>query len=106
MTLLDDVLSAEYRDLPPEQVEWVVEGTLGVSTEDLEDFWGSLKCVGGAVSKALPGIASGDLTGATTGAALGPWAAPWSAGRWAASRSPAGRHRARRCRRHTRRARR
>ena len=75
MALLEDILSAEYRDLPPEQVEWVVEGTLGVSTEDLEDFWGSLKSVGGAVSKALPGIASGALTGATTGAALGPWGA-------------------------------
>jgi hypothetical protein len=75
MALLEDILSVEYRDLPPEQVEWLIEGTLGVPAEDLEDFWGSLKSVGGAVSKALPGIASGALTGATTGAALGPWGA-------------------------------
>jgi hypothetical protein len=73
---LDEILADEYSDLPPRQLEQVLEETLGdVSPEDLENFWGSLKNVGGAVSKALPGIASGALTGATTGAALGPWGA-------------------------------
>jgi hypothetical protein len=75
---LREVLRAEYRNRPPEQIEQIFESTLGVSQEDLEDledFWKTLQGVGGAVSKALPGIASGALTGAGTGAALGPWGA-------------------------------
>ena len=74
---LDDILAPEYRDLPRGQLEQVLQETLGrgVSPEDVENFWGSLQKVGGAVSKALPGIASGALSGATTGAALGPYGA-------------------------------
>lgn len=74
---LDDILAPEYRDLPRGQLEQVLQETLGtdVTPEDVENFWGSLQKVGGAVSKALPGVASGALTGATTGAALGPYGA-------------------------------
>jgi hypothetical protein len=75
---LREVLRAEYRNQPPEQIEQILESTLGISPEDLEvleDIWRTLQGVGGAVSRALPSIASGALTGATTGAALGPWGA-------------------------------
>lgn len=72
---LEDILAAEYRDLPPEQLEQIFEGTLGgeVYPEDLEDFWGTLKNIGGAVSKALPQVlpVAGTVVGTAFGGPLG-----------------------------------
>ena len=45
--MLEDILAAEYRDLPPERIEQILGG---VSPEDLENFWGTVKNIGGAVS--------------------------------------------------------
>ena len=76
------VLAAEYRDLPDESVEAIVQSSLGaVDTELLEDFLGSLKKVGSSIAKAAPsvlpvvgtmaGTAFGGPLGAAVGGALG-----------------------------------
>ncbi len=75
---LEDILAPEYSNLPRERIEQIFEATLGdVSPEDLENFWGTLKNIGGAVSKALPqilpvaGTVVGTAFGGPAGAALG-----------------------------------
>lgn len=76
------VLAPEYRDLPDESVEAIVESSLGaVDADALEDFLGSLKKVGKSIAKAAPsvlpvvgtvaGTAFGGPLGATLGGALG-----------------------------------
>ena len=77
--MLEDILAAEYRDLPPEQIEQIVESTLGDAAypEDLENFSKTLQSVGAAVSKALPqvlpvaGTVIGTAFGGPAGGALG-----------------------------------
>lgn len=73
---LREALSAEYADLPAEDIESLVESLYpDVSAEDLEGFFSSLKkavrSVGKVAKRALPGV----IQGATTGAAAGPWGA-------------------------------
>jgi hypothetical protein len=72
------VLSAEYRDLPDESVEAVVQASLGeVAPEDLEGFLSSLKDFGQAIAKAAPsvlpivGTVAGTVLGGPVGAKLG-----------------------------------
>ena len=76
------VLAPEYRDLPDESVEAIVQSSLGaVDTEALDDFLGGLKKVGQTVAKAAPsvlpivgtvaGTAFGGPVGASVGGALG-----------------------------------
>ena len=73
---LREVLAAEYADLSAEDVE-VLLAREGISAEDAEDFWGTLKSVGGSVAKALPsvlpvaGTVVGTAFGGPVGAALG-----------------------------------
>jgi len=72
--MLEDILAAEYRNLPPEQIERVLETTLGsASPEDLEDFWGYSRKVGGAVSNALPQVlpVAGTVVGTAFGGPVG-----------------------------------
>ena len=77
-----EVLAPEYRELPAEQIEALVRSTLGdVDPEDVDDFLGTLKKVGGFVAKAAPsvlpvagtvvGTAFGGPLGATLGGTLG-----------------------------------
>lgn len=73
---LREALSAEYTDLPDEDIEALVQSLYpDVSAEDLEGFFNSLKkavhSVGKVAKRALPGV----VQGATTGAAAGPWGA-------------------------------
>jgi len=74
---LREILAPEYANLPPQAVEAVFRASLGpgVSAEDLEDFWGSLRNFGNQVVQAAPTVLPGVIQGATTGAALGPWGA-------------------------------
>jgi hypothetical protein len=76
------VLAPEYRDLPDESVEALVQSSLGaVDTEALESFLSSSKKFGGMLAKAAPsvlpmvgtvaGTAFGGPLGATVGGALG-----------------------------------
>ncbi|HKX46868.1 MAG TPA: hypothetical protein VJP77_09200, partial [Planctomycetota bacterium] len=61
---LRGALAPEYANLPPEDVEALVEQLdLGVGAEALENFF---KSVGKVAQSALPGVVSG----ATAGAAL------------------------------------
>jgi hypothetical protein len=71
-----EVLSGDYADSAPETIERLVESAYpGLSAEDLEGFFSSLRRAGQAVGqvaqRALPGV----IQGATTGSALGPWGA-------------------------------
>lgn len=71
-----ELLSDTYADAAPEAIEQLVESAYpGLSAEDLENFFGSLRnagqVVGRVAKRALPGV----VQGATAGAALGPWGA-------------------------------
>ena len=73
---LREVLVAEYADLPPEDIKELLTRQ-GISAEDAEDFWGTLKDIGGTVARALPsllpvaGTVVGTAFGGPVGAALG-----------------------------------
>jgi len=72
-------LAPEYRDLPEDQVEALVQGVFGenVSLADAEGLFqdlgrtlsGAAQAAAPVLQRALPGVVSG----AMTGAALGPW---------------------------------
>jgi hypothetical protein len=68
---LREVLRAEYRKLPTDQIERIFESTLGVSPEDLEDVENFWRAVSNALPQVLPlaGTALGTLVG---GPILGP----------------------------------
>jgi hypothetical protein len=72
------LLSPEYRELPPDQVEAILASTFpGMTPEDAENFFRDVgrafNNVGRTVAQNAPGILSGAMQGATTGAVLGPW---------------------------------
>lgn len=73
-----EILASEYRDLPDESIEALVQQSFGsASAEDIESFLSGLKKVGGVVTKALPtvlpvvGTVAGTAFGGPVGAALG-----------------------------------
>ncbi|MCG8349689.1 MAG: hypothetical protein MI924_18140 [Chloroflexales bacterium] len=73
-----DVLAFEYRDLSPQQLEWVLmEAFAEAAPEDVENIWRSLKkagrSVGRTLSQAAPGILQGAVQGASAGTAFGPY---------------------------------
>lgn len=83
---LREVLAPEYADLPPENIESLVERTFGpgLTAGDYEgifdNIWGAAKSVGNAIGnvaqQASPYVApalKGAASGAMAGAALGPW---------------------------------
>lgn len=64
------VLAPEYRDLPDESVEAIVQSSLGaVDAEALESFFGGLKKVGQTIAQAAPTVLP--IVGAVAGTALG-----------------------------------
>lgn len=73
-----EILASEYRDLPDESIEALVQQSFGsASAEDIESFLSGLKKVGNVVTKALPtvlpvvGTVAGTAFGGPVGAALG-----------------------------------
>lgn len=77
-----EILASEYRDLPDESIEALVQQSFGsYSAEDVESFLSGLKKVGKFISKAAPtvlpivgtvaGTAFGGPLGATVGGTLG-----------------------------------
>jgi hypothetical protein len=73
-----EILASEYRDLPDESIEALVQQSFGsASAEDIESFLSGLKKVGKVVTKALPtvlpvvGTVAGTAFGGPVGAALG-----------------------------------
>jgi hypothetical protein len=73
-----EILASEYRDLPDESIEALVQQSFGsASAEDIESFLSGLKKVGSVVTKALPtvlpivGTVAGTAFGGPLGAAVG-----------------------------------
>lgn len=71
-------LAPEYRDLPAEAIESLLESTFpgldAVAAEDLFRGVGrAFQGVGQTLAQRAPGIVSGAVQGGATGAALGPW---------------------------------
>jgi hypothetical protein len=77
-TEIREILASEYRDLPNESIEALVQQSFGsASAEDIESFLSGLKKVGNLVTKALPtvlpviGTVAGTAFGGPLGAAVG-----------------------------------
>jgi hypothetical protein len=69
---LREVLAPQYRKLPAEDIEALLEG-VNLSAVDFEnylEFWGD---IGKAISQYAPSVLSGAVQGASSGAALGPY---------------------------------
>src|SRR5262245_17832422 len=69
-----DSLAPKYANLPAAQIEALVRRTLGdVDPENVENFFGTLKNIGGAVTKALPAVlpVAGTVVGTAFGGPVG-----------------------------------